>query len=252
MNTHGKSVAIAIIDTSQHVLAYNALANSLAAFDFQQVLILSDEQRHWGDHPIVKIPPIKSLDEYNRLVTAELPKHLRTDFCLVIQYDGFIINADQFSPHFYFYDYIGAPWPHFPTMTVGNGGFSWRSRKLMDAVATLPYEDLSMAEDLFICRQQRPLLEKSHNVVFAPPEIAAHFSTESVSTAFPTFGFHGVFHLPQIYRESIDFLVNHIHPSTARKWQHMLLPAVERVSMQAADSLRVRIGSPVQPEMKPT
>lgn len=244
MKVQGKSVAVAIIDTSQHVLARNALENSLKAFDFQQVLILSDVQAPWGNHPVVNIQPINSLAEYNHLVTFELPRHLNADFCLIIQYDGFIINPDQFSPHFYFYDYIGAPWPHFPTLSVGNGGFSWRSRKLMNAVATLPYDDLTVAEDIFICRQQRPLLEQTHGIVFAPPDIAAHFSTESISHPFPTFGFHGVFHLPQIYRESIGYLVDHIHVSTARKWQHLFLPAVERVSKEAADRLLHRMALP--------
>jgi len=237
------SVAIAIIDTSQHILAYNALANSLAAFDFQQVLVFSDEKKYWGSHPVIEITKIKSLEEYNGLVNFKIPQHLCCDFCLIIQYDGFIINGDQFSPHFYFYDYIGAPWPHFSTMNVGNGGFSWRSRKLMNAVATLPYEDLSIAEDIFICRDRRPLLENSHGVIFAPPAIASHFSTESIATPYPTFGFHGIFHLPQIYRETISFLVDNIDLSTARKWQHLLLPAVERVSTSAAKNLLERMMS---------
>ena len=238
-----QSVALVIIDTSQHVLAYNALANSMAAFDFKQVLIFSDEQKYWGNHPIIKIPQIKSLEEYNRLVIFEIHQHLQCEYCLIIQYDGFIINADQFSPHFCFYDYIGAPWPHFSTMNVGNGGFSWRSRKLMNAVASLPYADLSIAEDIFICRDQRPLLESSHGIIFAPPAIASHFSKESIATPFPTFGFHGIFHLPQIYRETISFLVDNIDLSTARKWQHLLLPAVERVSTSAAKSLLERMMS---------
>jgi hypothetical protein len=247
MTSVSKSVAVAIIDTAQHVLAHNALQHSLAAFDFQQVLVFSDEPRHWGEHPIIQIPPIQSLAEYNRLVTRELAEHLTADYCLVIQYDGFIINAAQFSPHFYFYDYIGAPWPHFSTMNVGNGGFSWRSKKLLNAVAALPYEDLSVAEDLFICRDQRSLLEKSHGIVFASAEIAAHFSTESVPVPFPTFGFHGVFHLPQVYRESIDFLVEHIHLGTARKWQHLLLPAVENVSSVAVKRLIDRLATGTMP-----
>ena len=245
-----KSVAIIIVDTAQHTLARNALLHSLNSFDFQQVLIFSDNQARWGDLSVIPIPQINSVNEYNRIITSELPKHLATDFCLIVQYDGFVINPDQFSPHFFFYDYIGAPWHHFESMNVGNGGFSWRSRKLIEAVAELPYRDLSVAEDIYICRHQRPFLENVHGMAFAPPAIAAHFSVESTQVSFPTFGFHGIFHLPDVYRENIDFLVENLNPFIASKWQHMLMPAVERVSGVAAQRLRDRMRQAV-PESSP-
>ena len=236
-----KSVAIIIIDTAQHVLARNALMHSLKSFEFQQVLIFSDDQNQWQDFSIIPIPSIRSVEEYNRIVTSELPKHIKTDFGLIVQYDGFVLNPAQFSPHFYFYDYIGAPWHHFTSMNVGNGGFSWRSRKLIEAVADIPYPELSIAEDIFICREQRPLLEKAHGIVFAPPAIAAHFSVESTLVPFPTFGFHGIFHLPDVYRHSIDFLVENLNPLIANRWQHLLIPSLERVSAMAASRLKERI-----------
>ena len=241
-----KPIAIVIVDTLQHVLAYNALAHSLKEFDAAQTLIFSDNDSAWGGLPVIPIPPIQSLSEYNRIITKNLAEHLKAEFCLVIQYDGFIVNPDQFSPHFYFYDYIGAPWPHFETMNVGNGGFSWRSRKLVDAVASLDYDALSIAEDLFICRQERPNLEKSFGIKFAPTAIASHFSCESVSVPFPTFGFHGIFHLPDVYRHSIDFLVENINSSVAAKWQHLLIPALEKISVTAASDLRFRIKNEIR------
>jgi hypothetical protein len=238
-----KSISLVIIDTTQHALARNALIHSIKSFKFDQILIFSDKQNQWGNNEIIEINEIKNINEYNKIVTKKIPEFIKTDFCLIIQYDGFIINSDQFSPHFFFYDYIGAPWPHFSSMNVGNGGFSWRSRKLIDAIATLPYEDLFLAEDLFICRQNRPLLEDAHGIIFAPPDIASHFSTESTPVRFPTFGFHGVFHLPQIYRESIDFLIENINLSTAKKWQHILLPEVTKISTTAGEHLAQRLSA---------
>ena len=235
------TVAFVIVDTLQHTLAHNALLHSLRAFEPHQVLIFSDRQAPWGDLPIIPTPALAGTDDYNRLIVGALPEHLRSDFCIVLQYDGFVINPAEFSPHFFHYDYIGAPWPHFASMKVGNGGFSWRSRKLVEAAAALPYEDLSFAEDLFICRQERPRLEQDHGIRFAPPELAAHFSVESVGVPFPTFGFHGIFHLPNVYRESIDFLVDQLNPGVARKWQHLLLPAIEQISLAAAARMRQRI-----------
>jgi hypothetical protein len=241
MNTGPTTVSVAIVDTAQHTLARNALLHSLKSFDFKQVLIFSNVQEAWGDLPIITVPPIQNMGEYNQIITRELANHINSDYCLVIQYDGFIINPDQFSPHFYFYDYIGAPWHHFGPPTVGNGGFSWRSRKLIETVASMPYTDATLPEDLFICLQQRPLLEATHGIAFAPADIAAHFSVESIPVRFPTFGFHGIFHLPDIYRNEIDFLVENLNPVTAEKWQHMLLPMLERISSIGARRLRERI-----------
>jgi len=238
-----KSIALVIIDTSQQVLANNALSHSLKMLDFQQILIYSDDQKHWPFNQIIEIQPLENLTEYNKIIIRDIAFKIHTDYCLVIQYDGFIINKEQFSPHFYHYDYIGAPWPHFATLNVGNGGFSWRSRKLIEVVASLPNDDFSVAEDIFICRQQRPLLEQSHGIVFAPPAIASHFSIEAIPVPFPTFGFHGIFHLPQIYRNSIDFLLENLSHSSACKWQHMLLPAFEKISPAAANRFKERLSS---------
>ena len=236
-----KSVALVIVDTLQYALAHNALVHSLRAVDAQQVLIFSDNQAAWGDLPIIETPSLRGTDDYNRLITQRFPEHLTADFCIVLQYDGFVINPGEFSPHFFHYDYIGAPWPHFASMNVGNGGFSWRSRKLVEAVAGLPYADFALAEDLFICRQERPGLEQDHGIRFAPPALAAHFSLESVPVGFPTFGFHGIFHLPNIYRESIDFLIENLDPRVAQKWRHMLLPAIAQVSLAASVRMEQRI-----------
>lgn len=243
LETREKSISIVIVDTTQHILANNALLHSIREFEFDQVLIFSDTQPPWGNHEIIHIPPIKRIEDYNKIITRDLQKYISTDFCLVIQYDGFIINSNQFSPHFLEYDYIGAPWPHFDTMNVGNGGFSWRSRKLIEAVATLNYSDPSVAEDIFICRDQRINLEKNNSIKFAPKEIATHFSVESVPARFPTFGFHGVFHLPAIYRNNIDFFIENIDIRTAEKWRNLLFPAVERISATAAARLQERLSS---------
>jgi len=61
--------------------------------------------------------------------------------CLLVQPDGFVINPDKWDNQFFEYDYIGAPWEQVPHSyldpwgkphRVGNGGFSFRSKKLLD------------------------------------------------------------------------------------------------------------------------
>jgi hypothetical protein len=57
----------------------------------------------------------------------------------VVQYDGMAANKMHWSDDYYNYDYIGAPWPDRftwirPEEKVGNGGFSLRSMKLIEAL----------------------------------------------------------------------------------------------------------------------
>ncbi|MBB3192912.1 DUF5672 family protein [Roseateles terrae] len=241
----GPRLAVAIIDTDLHQLARQALLHSMQAMErqglpFSQVLIYSDKPELWGGLPVIRIPTLRSINEYNLLVTQELARHLTADFVLVIQYDGFVLNADQFSPHFLHYDYIGAPWPNYDRHDVGNGGFSWRSRRLVQAVAQLDYDDPSEAEDLFICRRMRETLERM-GCRFAPKAIAQHFSVEFPAVPFPTFGFHGIFHLPSVYRESPDFLVEHLSDRIIKSRSNYLLPGLQVISPAAAQRLQQRL-----------
>ena len=55
---------------------------------------------------------------------------------LLIQWDGYVVNPEAWDPAFLGCDYLGAKWYwHDDGMRVGNGGFSLRSRRLLDALA---------------------------------------------------------------------------------------------------------------------
>jgi hypothetical protein len=201
-------ISLVIIDTDVYKLAYKAVKESMAKFDFDEVLIFSDNKDEWEGYPIIEIPKIKNIDQYNNLVINKLIKHLKNDYFILIQYDGFIIDAKQFSNEFFKYDYIGAPWPWHKTNNIGNGGFSWRSKKLMKAASSLGYSELdSEPEDDFICRTKRAILEKTFQCRFASQIIASRFSIEHGLPITPTFGFHGVWHLVRIYKDDIDTLL---------------------------------------------
>ncbi len=243
--------ALVIADTEQPVLARNAVLASMRGLHFDQLLVYSDRPDLWPGLPVVTVPTMRGIGDYNRLIVQRLAEDLRADHALVVQYDGFVLNPGEFSPHFRHYDYIGAPWPHLPDTPVGNGGFSWRSRRLVEAAARQPYDGEGLAEDLFICRQLRGLLEQTHGLRFAPAAIAAHFSVESVPPPFPTFGFHGVFHLPAVYREQIDFLLQHLSPRTMARWQPMLRPAFARISADAVARFDARLSAHAQAQPLP-
>lgn len=241
------SLAVAIVDTDLHVLARQALQHTIRSMaqqgpSFSQVLIYSDQPAMWGDLPVIQVPTLRTIAEYNLLITRQLAQDLSADFVLVIQYDGFVINADQFSSHFLHYDYIGAPWPNYEHNTVGNGGFSWRSKRLVQAVAQLDYADPTEAEDLFICRHMRSTLE-AQGCRFAPKDVASHFSVEFPGVPFPTFGFHGIFHLPSVYREMPDFLVAHLSDRIVKTRSQYLIPGLMAVSPAAAHRLQDRLSA---------
>lgn len=249
MTASDRSLALVVADTSQHALAAQALAQSIgrlreAGVPVSQLLIYSDRDAPWGGLPVRRIAPIGSLADYNRLVVGRLAQDLEASHALVIQYDGFVLDGREFSPHFWHHDWIGAPWPHLPDTPVGNGGFSWRSRRLVQAAAALPYPDAELAEDLFICRQSRAALE-AQGLHWAPPGLAAHFSVESVAVPFPTFGFHGVFHLPSVYRAQPLWLIEQLSPRTLARWQALLRPrfaALGEAVLQAFEARRALAG----------
>jgi hypothetical protein len=124
----------------------------------------------------------------------ELGGHVSTSHALCIQWDGFVLNGPAWDPGFLNYDYIGAPWPHFSDgHNVGNGGFSLRSRRLIDACRDLPF-DGEEAEDIVIARRSRNKLEKD-GFRFAPEPVARAFAYERTLPTGSEFGFHGAFNL---------------------------------------------------------
>jgi len=204
-------VGLVLIDTESYVLANNAVQQCKRCFDFDDVLVLSDRPELWPDVRSIRIPRIQTVDDYNSLIITEVPRHLQTDFFIVAQYDGFILHPEAFSPDFYNFDYIGALWLNYPYFRVGNGGFSWRSRKLATIVATMAeFRAQGEPEDVFIGRILRVALETRHGCRFADEETATRFSSENILYPVTGFGFHGLMNLPQVYRDDLPYLIKHL------------------------------------------
>lgn len=221
------STSVAIIDTESHALAERALRRTLDSFPADEALIFTDRAEPWGGRPIVQIDRIQSLTDYNRIIFEMLPAKVKTDFVLVIQFDGFAINARKFTEDFFDYDYIGAPWaaglvPDHGA-TVGNGGFSLRSRRLLQVLSTAPYPiDLTLPEDNLICLTLRERLERG-GIRFAPLDVARRFSVESDRTERVTpFGFHGLHLLPLVFGEDQDFLIANLPERCFREGSYQL------------------------------
>jgi hypothetical protein len=201
-----KTIDAVIVDTyPQNALARLAIEKTVQTGLVRRVHTFSTAPIYPGEefHPI---NPIRSTADYSHYLLHIVPYFSNADATLVIQWDGMPHAKEHWDPDFLNYDYIGAPWGNCDeSVAVGNGGFSLRSRKLMEALTALKLQcDLALpdadAEDVVICKHHRQdILDKG--CVFAPFALAQKFSTEN-SQQMDSFGFHGAFHLP-------DFLPEH-------------------------------------------
>lgn len=174
-----------------------ALVASIEKVEFSRALLFTDVEVE-DAHPelqVVQIKRLASASQYSGFLLRRLVDYVKTSHCLVVQWDGFVLDADQWSPAFLDYDYIGAPWPQFDDgHDVGNGGFSLRSRKLLEACLD-PHFRGGHPEDVTICRLNRSFLEAEHAIRFANRRTAERFSFERSVPHSPTFGFHGIFNM---------------------------------------------------------
>lgn len=182
-----------------------ALRKSLAQVRPADVILFSDASApvaDLGDIRYVKTAKMGSREAYSRFVLKELTGYIETDFVLCVQWDGYILNAQNWSEDFLGVDYVGAPWPQFEDgHDVGNGGFSLRSRRLLQACADDRIGG-SEAEDIAICRRSRPWLESEYGIRFADRDLACRFSYERTVARGGEFGFHGAFNMAGVMPHS--------------------------------------------------
>jgi hypothetical protein len=171
-------------------------------------LITPDKLTSYGCE-IIECEPL-NYEQYNHFIVYRLHEYIDTEFALLVQNDGYVVNPDRWRDEFLEYDYIGAPWP-YPTDNysfrdpegtihrVGNGGFSLRSKKLLEVPKLYPsqleWRDYygNYHEDGFVCVHNRKVYENA-GCKFAPIEVAAKFSHETnIPETYGTipFGFHG-------------------------------------------------------------
>lgn len=124
---------------------------------------------------VIKTDPINSIQEYCRFIVKELHKYIYSDFVLICQHDGYILNPNAWTDDFYMYDYIGAPWWH-ESRSVGNGGFSLRSKKFLEIGSELELATYHPEDDI-LCRQQWSYMI-SRGIMYAPESVAKNFSIE--------------------------------------------------------------------------
>ena len=191
------TVTLCAVSSVNVIATIAALRTSLEQIQFSECLLFTDapiSPRPPGIR-VVPIAPLTSAQAYSEFVLHSLADHIRTSHCLVVQWDGFVLDSRQWDDGFLTVDYVGSPWPQFSDeRSVGNGGFSLRSRRLLYACRDPRFVG-SHPEDVSICRTNRGLLEKAHDIRFADLPTAERFSYERTTPPGPTFGFHGIFNM---------------------------------------------------------
>lgn len=196
-------------DTNSFNKILKAMKYSMSGLNYGDIKLLTANRTYseQNDIKIIQIPEL-TYEEYNKFIVFELFKYVDTTHALIVQDDGFVINHKLWNPIFTEFDYIGAAFPlprdnfsyrdrRGEIFRVGNGGFSLRSKKLLKLATELnlnwePFHGY-FNEDGWFCANHRHTYEEN-GCLFAPIEIAVHFSQEAdipEANEILPFGFHG-------------------------------------------------------------
>lgn len=195
-------VTLCCVDTRLPDLALEAIKKCMAHITFGEVILFTRSQHGLTEVPrevtIIELTSIHSVEDYSRFILKGLSPYLKTSHMLIVQWDGYVIEPSMWREDFLLADYIGAVWPQYKdSHRVGNGGFSLRSRKLLDALGSNEIEP-SHPEDVCIARIYRSWLEKYRDISFADEGLAHQFAFERERKTPSSFGFHGLSNLPEV------------------------------------------------------
>lgn len=202
-----KNIGAVIIDTYSDKKMPSIAIEYISKLDFiNQIYFLSNELSN-PQVQFIEIPKIDSAISYSDLVLYHLTEYTEEDHILIFQWDGFSIHPEAWDSNFLQYDYIGAP-IYLPNneVWIGNGGFSLRSRRLLELLLKEKSKilEISMnepAEDQVICTNARKILE-TQGILFPQLSVATKFSYQNAPERDISFGFHGFHNLPYFLPET--------------------------------------------------
>jgi hypothetical protein len=203
MNSNNKlqlpTVTLMCIDCVDVTRAIAVVEHCKTLCDFGAVKVLTSLSTDY-DH--IKIMPLNSLVQYSIFMLTECSKYIDTDHVLIVQRDGWILNTNAWENTWLQYDYLAPVFNQYDI--VGSGGFSLRSKRLMDTlIEWMPKWDgtpegadeiqsqVGYYEDGVIAFSEE--LRKKYN--YAPIDVANKFAQGGNMNTdnyyeFP-FGFHG-------------------------------------------------------------
>jgi hypothetical protein len=202
-----KNVTLVATSSVKLNATIKALEYSMKDIVFGESILITHENLEHEKICIKKCEKIKTLDEYSHFMVYKLKDYINTDFALIVQHDGFVVNPKCWSDDFFNYDYIGAPWPKNmffddfgENIRVGNGGFSFRSRKILNAPTLLnlewaPYRGYYNEDGFLTVSKLKDLGQ--YGIKYAPVDIAYKFSREieceDLDNNIEPFGIHNYY-----------------------------------------------------------
>ena len=196
------NVTLLCVETREPDLAHWAIDQCLRGARFAKVVLVTNidiVKNKRSDIEYAQSPLIQSTKDYSDLLLTDIDRYVVGSHVLVIQWDSFITHPNLWRNEFLDYDYIGPVWPHHQETPVGNGGFSLRSVKLLQAMKR-PEFIKRHPEDYCICVDNKNFLEKQCGIQFAASEVAEQFAVER-SEWHDAFGFHGFFNFGRVLND---------------------------------------------------
>jgi hypothetical protein len=238
-------VTLVCVDTAYPELALRAVRHCMQQINFGAAVLVTCSDHHLTDLPagltVVTDDTVRSVADYSRFIIRDLLPHVKTSHCLVVQWDGFVVSTSSWEPRFLEFDYIGHVIPSFPRgHRVGNGGFSLRSRRLLEALQDPDITELH-PEDRHVSCTYRDMLEQRYGIRYADEATAQRFSAERRFSGDRmqtfTFGLHGIqgmywFMPEEMFRRYAAGIPPHLFGGTGTK--RMVRDAVARGDGQFA------------------
>lgn len=171
-----------------------ALQYSMQGIEYGRVILITHRKPFFlpkGIH-YLHTSKLTNIDHFNYKIVYELGDYIKTDYVLLVHYDGFVVHPECWQDKYLEYDYIGSPWPlperehsyldaNGKLCRVGNS-VSLRSKRLLEfprkaKLAWRPAEDGFYNEDIFLCCMNKHLIEEA-GMQIAPLEVAKYFGHE--------------------------------------------------------------------------
>jgi len=159
-----ENVTILSVDCVNPNGALRSIEYSCNNINFKERILLTDSDIKHDNINVIKIDKLNTVDEYSDFMLT-INKYVDSDYVLIVQNDGFVVNHNCWSDIFFKYDYIGAAWSNEVSwiekqtakkyMTenfnrVGNGGFSLRSKRFLKYSSKFK-SCFGFNEDNFLC-----------------------------------------------------------------------------------------------------
>lgn len=190
-----QNVTLVAVTSVKVEATIKAMKYSMRGIEFGDVVLITHEKPSNLPKAIryAHVDILDNIDKYSYVMIYKLHEYIKTEYALIIHYDGFVVNPHMWSDDFFKYDYIGSPWigeevdgmlPFYDEdgniCRVGNG-VSLRSKRFMEFPSKSGMEWKAYGgwynEDGFLCIHNKKKFEEN-GMCFAPVDVAVRFGRE--------------------------------------------------------------------------